>query len=44
MNSLLNALKARQTIPAVSLKKREPSIKYTKKQIKFSIENWRAQK
>ena len=42
---LLNASKAWQSIPAGSLKKREPSIKRTKKQgkqSKSSNRNWQA--
>ena len=45
MQSLLNASKAWQSIPAGFLKKREPSIKCTKKeskQSKSSNRNWRA--
>ena len=45
MQSLLNASKAWQSIPAGFLKKREPSIKRTKKQgkqSKSSNRNWQA--
>ena len=45
MQPLLNASKGWQSIPAGSLKKREPSIKRTKKesnQSKYSNRNWRA--
>ena len=43
MRPLLNASKGWQTIPAGYLKKRKPSKKHTKKQIKFSNRNSQTQ-